>query len=154
MSKIRLVLACNNMEFCSLVGEYISMIDDIELVGIANDGIFVLELVRRKQPDVLVLDYVLPYLDGLGVLSVLSGLQNVTVLKMPRIITITTSLVEDFMIDAYRLGADYQIFRRIDIKEIIKCVRMIMEKIASRNKHEIKTKMLNVVERQSVKLNA
>ncbi len=125
MGKIRLALADDNREFCSLVVDYISMIDDIELVGIANDGLVALELVEQKQPDVLILDNVMPQLDGLGVLA---RLQNVTAFKRPKVITITASLTEDFMINAYKLGADYQMSRRIDIEEIIKRVRMIMEK--------------------------
>lgn len=124
MGKIRLALANNCQEFCLLMKDYISITDDIELVGIANDGLEALELVAQKQPDVLILDKVLPRLDGLGVLA---KLQNIPASQKPKIITITASLTEDFMINAYKLGADYQMSCRIDIEEIIKRVRMIME---------------------------
>jgi len=67
----------------------------------------------------------MPLLDGLGVLA---KMQNIPASKKPKIITITASPTEDFMISAYKLGADYQISQSIDIKEIINCVRLIMKK--------------------------
>lgn len=121
MTKISLAVAINNRELCLLVKDYIALTNDIELVGIANDGLETLELVEQKQPDVLVLDYVIPRLDGLGVLM---RLQNVT--TRPKVITIAASLTEDFMLNANKLGTDYQISRTIDIEEVLKFVRMAM----------------------------
>ena len=65
----------------------------------------------------------MPHLNGLGVLT---RLQNIT--TRPKVITITASLAEDFMINAYKLGADYQIHHKIDIEEIFMLVRMAMGK--------------------------
>jgi two-component system response regulator (stage 0 sporulation protein A) len=125
MIKIRLALEDTDLEFCLIVKGYISIIDDIELVGIANDGLEAFELIKQKHIDVLLLHNVMPSLDGLGVLA---RLQNLALFKKPKIIIINDSIADDFMKVAYKLGADYEVSRRIDIEEIIKCVRMVIKK--------------------------
>ena len=40
------------------------MKSDIEILGIAKDGIEALDLVKKTQPDLLVLDVIMPHLDG------------------------------------------------------------------------------------------
>ena len=91
----------------------------------ASDGLVTLEVVESKRPDILLLDNVMPFLDGLGVLSRLAdtGLKE----KM-KVIMISGSLSDDFVIHASRLGADYIMSRRMSADEIINKIRMVMEK--------------------------
>ena len=128
MEKIKLVVADDNNDFCRLMEDYVDTVDDIELVGAANDGLVALEIIKTKLPDVVILDNVMPMLDGLGVLEKLNGM---VLTKRPKIITITASPTEDFMRAAHKLGADYQMSRRMDIKDILDRVRLIAEKNAS-----------------------
>ena len=72
--KIKIVLADDNRDFCQVLREYLSNEDDIEILGIAKDGIEALDLVNRTQPDVLVLDVIMPHLDGLGVIEKLNSM--------------------------------------------------------------------------------
>ena len=73
--KIKIVLADDNKDFCQVLKEYLSNEDDIEILGIAKDGIEALELVKSKQPDLLVLDVIMPHLDGLGVIEKLNEME-------------------------------------------------------------------------------
>lgn len=125
MDKIRLAIADDSRDFCRIMKDYISTVSDIELVGMATDGLVTLEVVESKRPDVLLLDNVMPFLDGLGVLTKLSdsGLRD----KM-KIIMISGSLSDDFVIHASKLGADYIMSRRMSAEEIITKIRMVMEK--------------------------
>ena len=79
--KIKIVLADDNKDFCQVLKEYLSNEDDIEILGIAKDGVEALELVKAKQPDLLVLDVIMPHLDGLGVIEKLNAM-NLD--KMPK----------------------------------------------------------------------
>ena len=72
--KIKLVLADDNKDFCQLLKEYLSNEEDIEILGIAKDGIEALDLVQKTQPDLLVLDVIMPHLDGLGVIEKLNSM--------------------------------------------------------------------------------
>jgi len=125
MSKLRLALAVGNRDFCSLFEDYISMCCDIELVGSTTDGLVALELVKQKKPDVLVMDNVMTHIDGLGVLT---KLQNTIAFKRPKVIIISASPTENFMLTACKLGVCYQMSRSIDIEEIIKFVYICMNK--------------------------
>src|SRR5690554_6488688 len=69
MVKTRIAIADDNREFCQIVAQFISAQEEFEVVGTARDGIEALELIEREKPDVLVLDIIMPHLDGLGVLE-------------------------------------------------------------------------------------
>ena len=49
---------------------------EFEIVGIAEDGEQALQMVREQQPDILVLDYLLPQYDGITVLQELQFMHN------------------------------------------------------------------------------
>ena len=64
-------MADDNREFTNLLGEYISDQQDMVVSGIAYNGEEVLSMIEEsgKVPDVLILDIIMPHLDGLGVLE-------------------------------------------------------------------------------------
>ena len=71
LQKIEVLLADDNREFTNLLGEYISDQQDMVVSGIAYNGEEVLSMIEEsgKVPDVLILDIIMPHLDGLGVLE-------------------------------------------------------------------------------------
>ena len=71
MQKIQVLLADDNREFTNLLSEYIAEQEDMEIVGVAYNGNEVLRFLeqQRELPDVLILDIIMPHLDGLGVLE-------------------------------------------------------------------------------------
>jgi len=67
-TKIRILLADANADFCKLLTDRIAAERGLEVVGLASDGQETLAMVKELQPDVLLMDLVLPKLDGLEVL--------------------------------------------------------------------------------------
>ena len=67
-TNIRILLADANGDFGKLLGEQIAEDRGLELVGVATDGQEALAMIRERQPDVLLLDLVLPKVDGLELL--------------------------------------------------------------------------------------
>lgn len=69
MQNIEVLLADDNREFTNLLAEYITEQEDMTVTGIAYNGEEVLQMLSgaRKVPDVLILDIIMPHLDGLGV---------------------------------------------------------------------------------------
>ena len=51
--KIRMALVDDNEEFCNVLKEFLNKQEDIEVVGIAHDGLEALQLVEESKPDVL-----------------------------------------------------------------------------------------------------
>lgn len=124
MSKIKLMVVDDNKEFCWLIRDYAEMQDDIEFVGSAHDGLSALDMIKTKKPDVVLLDNVMPELDGLGVLS---HLQNIPSKDKPKIVTVTACPTDEFMTNAYKLGVNYAMSRKIDINEMFDRCRMVMK---------------------------
>ena len=69
MKKFKLMVADDNREFCNLIRDYAVVQDDVEFVGAAFDGISALDMIRERKPDIVILDNVMPQLDGIGVLT-------------------------------------------------------------------------------------
>lgn len=69
MKKIKVCIVDDNKELVALLEEYLSSLDDMEVVGVAHNGQDCLKLLSEKKPDVLLLDIIMPHLDGLAVLE-------------------------------------------------------------------------------------
>ena len=102
--KIKIVLADDNKDFCQVLKVYLSIENDIEILGIAKDGVVALDLVNKTQPDLLVLDVIMPHLDGLGVVE---KLNSMNLPKMPKIIVLSAVGQDKITQSAINLGADY-----------------------------------------------
>lgn len=122
MEKIRLMVADDNREFCKLIRDYVQMIDDVEFVGAAFDGYSALDMIKTKMPDVILLDNVMPHLDGIGVLTHLRAIPKS---ERPKIVTVTACPTDIFMENACKLGASYAMSRKMDIVEMINRCRMV-----------------------------
>lgn len=68
MQPVRILISENCIEYASLLSQRLSMYPDFTIIGIASDGEKTLELLKLLQPDVLLLDIVMPRIDGLCVL--------------------------------------------------------------------------------------
>lgn len=119
---IRVMIADDNKEFCVLVQEYIEEQDDMQLVGVAYNGIEVLEKIDTALPDVLVLDIIMPHLDGLGVLE---KLVERPADKRPKVIMLTAFGQESITQRVVDLGADYYILKPFNLDVLINRIRQL-----------------------------
>ena len=65
--KIRVLLADDDTEFCARMSAVLDSADDFELVGIAENGEKALSAVNELRPDVLIIELMLPVMDGIEV---------------------------------------------------------------------------------------
>ena len=71
-TKIRVLIADPNEDMRLILSENLGREEDLEVVGTAADGPETLSMVTELEPDVVLMELVLPKLDGLGVLRKLS----------------------------------------------------------------------------------
>jgi two-component system response regulator (stage 0 sporulation protein A) len=121
--KIKLIIADDNKDFCQILKEYLQNENDIEILGIAKDGIEALDLVSEKQPDLLILDIIMPHLDGLGVIE---KLNTMDIEKMPKIIVLSAVGQDKITQRAINLGADYYIVKPFDFSVFINRIRELV----------------------------
>ncbi|QSZ26498.1 sporulation transcription factor Spo0A [Aceticella autotrophica] len=123
LKKIKIGISDDNKEFCNILFDYLSSKDNIEILGTANDGNQTLELIKNSEPDLLILDIIMPYLDGIGVLEKLNELN----VKRPRIIILSAVGQEKITQKAINLGADYYILKPFDLEILSKRIVEIMD---------------------------
>jgi NarL family two-component system response regulator LiaR len=73
---------------------------DVEVVGEASDGRAALQAIRELAPDVVLLDMMMPILDGTGVLTALRHEESA-----PAVVVLTSSPGEEQAIEAIKAGA-------------------------------------------------
>lgn len=119
-SKISVLIADDNKEFCSILNDYLLNQRDIVVTGIAKDGREALDLIVEKKPDLVILDIIMPHLDGLGVLEKLNTME---LEKVPRIIILSAVGQDKITQQAITLGADYYTVKPFDMEVFTKRIR-------------------------------
>ena len=119
-SKISVLIADDNKEFCSILNDYLLNQRDIVVTGIAKDGREALDQIVEKKPDLVILDIIMPHLDGLGVLE---KLNTMNLEKTPRIIILSAVGQDKITQQAITLGADYYTVKPFDMEVFTKRIR-------------------------------
>ena len=113
MNRISVLLADDNQTLLRLIADSLSRKPEIEIAGMAKDGVEALEMVQSACPHVLLLDIVMPRLDGF---STLEQLARLDLPKRPHVIMLTGLTRDDFISRAMRLGADYYMIKPFDMQ--------------------------------------
>ncbi|HCF32390.1 MAG TPA: sporulation transcription factor Spo0A [Bacillus sp. (in: Bacteria)] len=125
VEKIKVCLVDDNKELVSMLESYVAAQDDMEVIGTAYNGQECLNLLTDKQPDVLVLDIIMPHLDGLAVLEKMRHIER---LKQPSVIMLTAFGQEDVTKKAVDLGASYFILKPFDMENLTSHIRQVSGK--------------------------
>ena len=98
MSNINVAIADDNEQIRQNLQEIISKEKDMTLVGSASDGLDTLSMIRTSHPDVVLLDIIMPKMDGLKVLEEIN--KDESSLKKPAFIILTALGQEEVMEEA------------------------------------------------------
>ncbi|MBT9172764.1 MAG: Stage 0 sporulation protein A [Syntrophomonadaceae bacterium] len=119
---LKVFVADDNREFSDLLIEYLEQQPGINIIGKAYNGKEALELIPRNPPDILLLDIIMPHLDGLGVLE---GLNNFDFDPRPKVIMLTAFGQEDITRKAVELGAAYYILKPFNMETLVDRIRLL-----------------------------
>lgn len=128
MKKIKVCVVDDNRELVGLLEEYISSQEDMEVAGVAHNGQDCLDILEQTQPDVLVLDIIMPHLDGLAVLE---KMRELNLNALPNVIMLTAFGQEDVTKKAVDLGASYFILKPFDMDNLASHIRQVSGKSSS-----------------------
>jgi two-component system response regulator (stage 0 sporulation protein A) len=125
--KISILVADDNREFCETLKEFFQQQDDFELMGIAQNGVEAVDCIEQKKPDIVVLDVIMPHLDGIGVLEKLAVAQTG---YRPKIIMLTAFGQQSVTQRAVELGVDYYILKPFDFSVLATRIRQLADGVS------------------------
>ncbi|MGE5371540.1 MAG: sporulation transcription factor Spo0A [Solirubrobacterales bacterium] len=119
---IKILVADDNREFCGVLKEYFHASSDFELLDVCYNGLEVLEAIEKKSPDVLILDLIMPHMDGIGVLEKMADMRAD---NRPKVIILTAFGQESITQKAVQLGADYYILKPFNLQVLGDRIRQV-----------------------------
>lgn len=120
--KVTVLIADDNQEFTKTLATYLEKQSDMEVIGIAKDGNEAIDMITNTMPDVVLLDVIMPHLDGLGVLENINMIKSS---KKPICIMLSAVGQDKITQRAIDLGAEYYVVKPFDIELLIKRIRDI-----------------------------
>jgi NarL family two-component system response regulator LiaR len=97
---------------------FLDLQDGIEVIGEASDGEEAVQLATRLNPDVVLMDLVMPTLDGVGAMKQLRDRLPAT-----RVIVLTSFIDDERLLPAIRAGAAGYLLKDVQPQELARAVR-------------------------------
>lgn len=125
MEKLNVAIADDNEKMLDLLGNLINEDKELELVGHANNGAEIYDIIKEKEPDVVLLDIIMPKVDGLTVMEKVSKDTNLK--KHPAFIIVSAVGQEQITEDAFQLGANYYILKPFDNDMLLSRIKHVRQ---------------------------
>ena len=128
MNGLNVAIADHNDQIRAALASQMQSDSELHLVGTAKDGFEAYNLIKQKEPDVMVIDLVMPRFDGLSVLD--RAKSDASITKVPKFLVLTSINNERIINDAFNLGASYFMLKPCDSQMVIKRIKQIAAKTA------------------------
>jgi NarL family two-component system response regulator LiaR len=116
--KIRVLIVDDHQVVREGLRSFLDVLDDIELVGEAVDGIAAVEMVKRFAPDVVLMDLVMPRLNGIEATR-----QVKTFNPNIKVIALTSFAEDDKVFPAIQAGASSYLLKDVSPDSLIDAIR-------------------------------
>ena len=113
MEPIKLMVVEDNSELRKMIADYFAAKDDVEVIGTAANGMEALEQLDKNMPDVMLLDMIMPRVDGFEMLDRMHRREDGA---KPEVIALTALCREDFISRAMEMGASYYMVKPFDFE--------------------------------------
>jgi NarL family two-component system response regulator LiaR len=115
---IRVMLVDDHNVVRSGLATFLKAYEDLELVGEARNGLEALNLCRQKKPDVILMDLMMPEMDGIAATrAILAGYPDI------KIIAMTSFDEEELVHGVLAAGAISYLLKNVTSDELAKAIR-------------------------------
>ena len=136
MEKLNVAIADDNEKMLDILSRMIDGDKDLTLVGKAHNGEEILNIIREKEPDVVILDIIMPGLNGIQTGMEFS--QENTGKKIPSFIVVSAVGQERITEDAFSLGADYYMLKPFDNQVLLNRIKHLRRPGERRNREPVR----------------
>ncbi len=122
VQKIKTLIIDDDRCLCEKISDHLDSRENIELIEVVHSGKKAQQIISSKQPDLILLDIILPHVDGLGILEQINNSDNHDQFK---IIVLTAFRNKRITQKAASLGADYIIMKPLDVNILSKRIKQL-----------------------------
>lgn len=146
--KISVVIADDHALFRKGMASIIKSFSDIEVIGEAENGVALIQLLERETPDVVLLDLKMPEMDGMEANKIIQK-------NFPNVRVIVLSMYDDdkFIIHLIEMGANGYLLKNADPEEVESALRAVMDTGFYFNNHVSKVMLKGLINKQRTKPN-
>ena len=141
MAELKIVIAEDNPLMLELLSSILEAENGFQVVGTADNGEDAYQMIMEKEPDIVLLDVIMPKLDGITVLEKVREAKGGK--NMPSIIMVTAAGNETVASAAFRNGASYYILKPFDREVLLDKIRLVA-------KERFHSKMISAVREKPV----
>lgn len=124
MADLSIAIVDDNPIILDTLDEMINHENGLSVVGKAANGEEAVHLIMDKAPDVVVLDLIMPRIDGISVIERVKKEKRKT--KDPAFIFLSAAGGEQMAREAFRAGASYYLMKPFDPRELVSKIRMVV----------------------------
>lgn len=132
MEHLNVAIADDNQRILDMLETVISMDKELNLVGKAKNGEEMCQIIKDKKPDVVLLDLIMPKMDGLTVMEQVGQDKNVN--KRPYFIVVTAVGQERITEDAFNKGANYYIMKPFNNEMLLNRIKSVRKMFRNNDK--------------------
>lgn len=144
MGKIKVSIADDNTDILEALKDVIESVDDFLLCGASNNGEDVIKNIKLNEPDVVLLDLVMPGLDGFSVMEKVNSCQDLK--KKPKFIIVSAIGKDTYTEDAFNLGAEFYLIKPFDNDVLINRIRYVYN-LGKKKSEAVSVKPTGITER-------
>lgn len=122
MNQIRVLVADDQALVRSGFALILEQQSDIDVIAQAADGAQAVRMARELRPDVVLMDIQMPVLDGIAATR-----QILREASPPRVVVLTTFDVDDYVVEALRIGASGYLLKDVEPADLVRAVRSVAE---------------------------
>ena len=130
MEHLSVAIADDNQRILDMLDDIIQTDKELDLVGKAKNGEEMCQIIKDRQPDVVLLDLIMPKMDGLTVMEQVNKQEFVD--KRPYFIVLTAVGQEKITEDAFNKGANYYIMKPFDNDMVISRIKDVKNRNVAR----------------------
>lgn len=123
---IKIGIIDDNVQFTEILIDFLTTFNNMEVIGVAHDGMKGMELIKKQKPDLIILDLIMPFSDGLSLLKNIYE-ENITT----KVIILTSIGTEDIITRAKELGAAYFLMKPIELSHLPNMIMSICSESVS-----------------------